>query len=91
MTDHAQTLLTAYATVLRRYRLAAGLSQEGLAHDVGLSARYISLLETCRHQPTLGTMGDIAHRLGVPLAQLIAEAEAVAKAEERATGDTGQA
>lgn len=85
MTDHSDALPTAFATVLRRHRRAAGITQEGLAGDVGLSPRYISLLETSRHQPTLGTMGDIARALGLPLSQLIAEAET----EARTAGDRG--
>lgn len=87
MTDHPDPLLTAFAAVLRHHRRAAGFTQEGLAHEVGLSPRYISLLETCRHQPTLGTMADIADVLGVPLAQMIAEAEAVVEGDQVAAGD----
>lgn len=76
MTEHADPLLITFAAVLRRHRRAAGFTQEGFAHEVGLSPRYISLLETCSNQPTLGTMADIADVLGLPLAQMIAEAEA---------------
>lgn len=37
--------------------------------------RYISLLENCRNQPTLDTLIRISTALGVPLSQVILEAE----------------
>lgn len=69
-------LLTAFANVLRRRRHAAGLSQEELAHRAGKSIRYVSLLESRRHQPSLATLKGLCDGLGVPLGQLAAEIEA---------------
>ncbi|MGR3759234.1 helix-turn-helix domain-containing protein [Roseobacteraceae bacterium NS-SX3] len=68
-------LLSAFATVLRRYRRAAGISQEELAHRAGRSMRYISLLESCRHQPSLDTLFRLSAALDVTLAELITEVE----------------
>jgi transcriptional regulator with XRE-family HTH domain len=76
MTDRADTLLAAFAIVLRRRRLTAGMTQEALAQKAGLSPRYISLLETRRYQPTLATVDQLALSLGVPLTELVAEIEA---------------
>ncbi|NUB46794.1 helix-turn-helix transcriptional regulator [Fertoebacter nigrum] len=69
-------LLDAFARVLRRRRLAASLSQEELAHRSGLSMRYVSLLESRKHQPSLDTLQGLAHGLRTTIAQLMAEVEA---------------
>ncbi|UWQ32062.1 helix-turn-helix transcriptional regulator [Leisingera sp. M527] len=68
-------LQRALAVVVRRRRLANNMSQEELAHRAGRSMRYISLLENCRIQPTLDTLIRISTALGVPLSQVILEAE----------------
>ncbi|AZY92269.1 MULTISPECIES: helix-turn-helix domain-containing protein [Paracoccus] len=75
MTDRADALLSAFAIVLRRHRLAAGMTQEELAHKAGVSPRYVSLLETRKYQPTLATVDGIALALGMPLAAFVAEIE----------------
>lgn len=69
-------LLKAFATVLRRRRKAAGLSQEELAFRCDLSMSYISLLETQRRQPTLTALRVIGKELGMTMAELLAEVEA---------------
>ena len=52
----------AYGTLLRRYRLAAGLTQEALARRAGLGATTIAALERNRHgaprQETLALLAD---------------------------------
>ncbi len=67
--------LTALANALRRHRHVQRLSQEELAHRAGRSMRYVSLLESGKHQPTLDTLNRISKALDLPLSQLIAEAE----------------
>jgi transcriptional regulator with XRE-family HTH domain len=71
-----EPLLAAFAKVLRLRRTRAGLSQEELAHRAGKSMRYISLLETCRHQPSLSTLKGICDGIGVSMTDFIAEVEA---------------
>ncbi|WP_108839454.1 helix-turn-helix domain-containing protein [Tateyamaria sp. Alg231-49] len=71
----SDSLLNALALVLRRHRLAAGLSQEDLAHRAGRSMRYISLLESCRHQPTLDTLKRLSDGLGISLSAFVTEIE----------------
>ncbi|HET8629097.1 MAG TPA: helix-turn-helix transcriptional regulator, partial [Thermomicrobiales bacterium] len=44
----AETAATAFGALLRRHRLAAGLTQEGLAERAGISARAVSDLERDR-------------------------------------------
>lgn len=75
MDDTASHLLDAFARVLRRHRISGGLSQEELAHRAGLSMRYISLLESRKHQPTLATLNSLAQALGLSLAAFAAEIE----------------
>lgn len=79
---NSDPLLKAFACVLRQKRQAAGLSQEALAHNVGMSMRYISLLENCRHQPTLDTLKRLSEGLGLSLSQLIVEIEFALKAQD---------
>jgi len=50
----------AFGLVLKRHRQAAGLSQEALGFEAGLSKNYISLLETGRRQPTLTSLLNLA-------------------------------
>ncbi|RWR05090.1 helix-turn-helix domain-containing protein [Paenirhodobacter populi] len=75
MVTDQSPLLAAYAKVLRRRRKEAGLSQEELAARAELSMRYVSLLESRKHQPSLAIMKALADVLGVTLTEMIAEAE----------------
>lgn len=76
MENTTDPLLESFARVLRQRRLAAGLSQEELAHRAGLSMRYVSLLESRKHMPSLDTMVGLARGLGPTLTELVSEAEA---------------
>ncbi|KFI28881.1 helix-turn-helix domain-containing protein [Paenirhodobacter enshiensis] len=76
MENATNPLLDSFARVLRQRRLAAGLSQEELAHRAGLSMRYVSLLESRKHMPSLDTMQGLARGLGMSLTDLVSEAEA---------------
>ncbi|AUH34423.1 hypothetical protein CUV01_14425 [Paracoccus tegillarcae] len=75
ITEPDTTILNAFAKVLRDRRREAGLSQEELAHRAGLSMRYVSLLESRRHQPSLATLHALAGSLGVSLTVLVQEVE----------------
>jgi len=70
-----QKLLDAFSTVLRLNRTKAGLSQEELAHRAGKSIRYISLLESRKHQPSLATLQKICRGLGMTMTDFVAEIE----------------
>lgn len=82
-TSNSDPLLNALAILLRRHRLAAGLSQEDLAHRAGRSMRYISLLESRRHQPTLDTLKRLSDRLGISLSAFVTEVETEEKRLEK--------
>lgn len=59
--------------VLRAQRTQRGLSQEELAHRVGLDRTYISLLERGLRQPTLSTIVKISSALEIQPEDFVAE------------------
>ena len=67
----------AFAVVLKKYRVAKGLSQELLAEKAELHPTYIGLLERRLRNPSVNVAKALAEGLGLPLAKLISEAEAV--------------
>ena len=69
----------AFSRVVKRHREAKGLSRAALAEMAGLHQTYIGLLEREERSPNLDTAKAIADALGVPLAQMIAEAEQICK------------
>ncbi|WP_240200110.1 MULTISPECIES: helix-turn-helix domain-containing protein [Paracoccus] len=75
MDTDPDTFLRAYARVLRRHRKDMNLSQEELAFRAGLSMRYVSLLESGKHQPSLSTMKALADALDTNLTAMIGEVE----------------
>jgi transcriptional regulator with XRE-family HTH domain len=64
-----------FGQVLRRHRLAAGLSQEQLGLESGVQRNFISLIETGQNQPTIGTIFKLATALNVKPSKLVAETE----------------
>lgn len=52
-------------TNVRRYRKERGLSQEALAHEVGLAVTYVGQIERGRRNPTLDVVERFAKVLGV--------------------------
>jgi transcriptional regulator with XRE-family HTH domain len=54
---------------VERLRIAAGLSQAGLAERMGVDRAYISGLELGQRNPTIVTLWHIAKALGVKLRQ----------------------
>lgn len=55
---------------VRRLRKAMGVSQEGLAHEAGMSMRYLAGLERGEENPSLDFLVKLADALGVEPAQL---------------------
>lgn len=66
----------AFGKVLRRLRLARGLSQEQLGLDADLRRTYISILELGQQQPSLVTILKLAAALGVEPGLLVDSAAA---------------
>ncbi|MGA2281105.1 MAG: helix-turn-helix transcriptional regulator [Verrucomicrobiota bacterium] len=67
----------AFALVLRRHRERKAFSQEKLAEKSDLHPTYIGMLERSLRNPSLNVTKELAKALGVSLAKLIAEAEAL--------------
>ena len=65
----------AFGQVLRKHRLAAGLSQEQLGLESGVQRNFISLIETGQNQPTIGTIFKLATAMGIKPSKLVAETE----------------
>lgn len=66
-----QAMVDAFGRRVRALRLAASLTQEGLAEAAGLHPTFISNLERGYRSPTLGTMVRLARGLAVDLGQLV--------------------
>ncbi len=76
MEELSDKLLTSFAFVVRQRRLELGLTQEELAHRANVSMRYVSLLETKKHQPTLETINGLSEGLEMTMTELIRQIEA---------------
>jgi len=67
----AMTAREILASNLKRFRLAAGLSQEELAHRAGIDRTYISSLERCQYAASVDVVESLAHKLGVEMFELL--------------------
>jgi transcriptional regulator with XRE-family HTH domain len=56
---------------VRRYRKLNGLTQEQLAHEVGMERSYISDLERGTRNPSVRALGRLAAALSVSPRQLL--------------------
>jgi len=56
---------------IRRLRTERGLSQEEVAHRVGVVTTYLGQIERGRRNPTIGVLARIANALDVRLVELI--------------------
>ena len=54
-----------FAHNLRKYRRAAGLSQEELAHRAGIDRTYVSLLERRIYSATIDVLEKLAEALNI--------------------------
>jgi len=68
---------------LRRTRLAAGLSQEELAHVAGIDRTYVSALERSRFAASVDVIERLATALKVPPALLLQDVEDMPARGER--------
>ncbi|MEI4261545.1 helix-turn-helix domain-containing protein [Roseovarius sp. D0-M9] len=70
-----EQLVAAFAAALSEGREQSRLTQEELAARADVSARFISLLETGRRQPSLSALHALSLGLGVRMQDLIARVE----------------
>src|SRR5438132_4173588 len=76
----------AFGELLKRYRLSAGLTQEGLAERAGLSERAISHLERgARRAPQRATLQLLAEALGLSGEEHVVPAATVVRAARYAS------
>lgn len=68
-------MLTSFGKALRRARLDAGLTQEGLAEVSGLDRTYVSGAERGTRNPSLMTLARLSEALGVQLSDLVKSVE----------------
>ena len=60
-----------FGTNMRRLRKEHGLSQEQLAHDVGLAPSYLGQLERGQRSATLGVVQRVSERLGAAASEMM--------------------
>lgn len=72
----------ALGKAIREQRKRLGYSQESFADEIGIHRTYMGAVERGERNVSLKNLMRIAKTLGVPLSSLIAEAEAVLKADE---------
>lgn len=65
----------ALATALRAQRTSAGLTQEDLASQAGVSVQLVRRLEAASANPTLGTLHAVTAALDIAWADLFLELE----------------
>lgn len=78
-----------FGAALRRVRLAAGLTQEGLGFEASVQRNLISLIERGQNQPSIGTIAKLAGALGMKASALVAEAEREGQAGPKSRRRTG--
>jgi transcriptional regulator with XRE-family HTH domain len=76
----------AFGQRLRELRRARGWSQQQLAGD-GVSASHISLIEAGRRRPSATLLEHLARRLGLTVAQLLADEEPAPQSQAHLTLD----
>ena len=69
----------AFATILRKHRAQKQITQETLAERADIASKMVSLIERNQRNPSLNVADSIAQGLGISLAQMIKEAEAIRK------------
>jgi transcriptional regulator with XRE-family HTH domain len=66
---------SAFGQIVRERRLAAGLSQEELAHEAGLHRTFISMIERGTRNPSLEVIRKLAQGLNTTAASLVDDTE----------------
>nr|ART41065.1 L373 [uncultured bacterium] len=68
------------ATNLKHFRLAAGLSQEELAHRAHLDRTYVSSLERGRYSASIDKIENLSLALGIEASELLVKSSAASEA-----------
>ena len=75
-------LAKSFGVVLRGRRKAAKMSQEKLSEKADVDVKMIGRIENFIRNPSLNLADSLADALGVPLSQMIKEAEALRRTEK---------
>ena len=75
----ASDISKAFGKVVRRRREGLGLSQEALADKAAIHRTYVSSIELGKVRVGLDVANKVANGLGIPLSELIAEAQGPGK------------
>ncbi len=73
--DKVPGLERAFGDVLRKHRLAMGLTQEELALESELDRTFLSLMERGLRRPSLTTIFVLSRHFGLSPSQLVHEVE----------------
>ena len=69
--DTAVLLLRILAENVRQIRLQLSLSQEELAHRVGVDVRYLGRIERAQANPSLKVIANLSDALGITVGDLL--------------------
>lgn len=72
-------ITVAFATVLKKHRASCGMSQEKLAEKANIHPTHVGLIERSLRNPSIKVAKAIADALGIPLSQMINEAERICR------------
>ena len=74
-----KNLSKSFADALRKHRKQKKITQEFLAEKADISPKMVSMIERGIINPSLNLMDSLAQGLGISLAQMIMEADAIRK------------
>jgi transcriptional regulator with XRE-family HTH domain len=75
MQESAPPIAEVFGSVVRRRRIALGLSQEVVAHEANIHRTFLSEIERGVKNPTLATINALAHALHTVPSVLLQEVE----------------
>ncbi len=75
MGDRKRNPARAFGEVLQDLRAKKGLTQEALALEAGTERSHISDLERAKKGPSLGTILNLAHALGMSPGEIVSMVE----------------
>ncbi len=72
---HSGAFADFFGDIVRKYRKAKGLTQEDLAEKADIASKMVSLVERYERNASLNVAYSISRGLGVPLWELVKDAE----------------
>ncbi|MFC1717987.1 helix-turn-helix domain-containing protein [Candidatus Poribacteria bacterium] len=62
--------MSALGKIIKLHRTRAGMKQKDLAERLGVSSSYLSLIESCKREPSIALVEQISKELGVPVSYM---------------------